>query len=82
MFEKKSDKNTPTNVTESFIKPSKLDAKVHIGHGVVIKGEITEADEVQVDGQADITLETNNLMVGGTGNVKGNITSNNFLCLI
>ena len=77
MFEKKSGKNSLTNVAESFIKPSKLDAKVHIGHGVVIKGEITDADEVQVDGQADITLETNNLMVGGTGNVKGNITSNN-----
>ena len=41
------------------------------------KGEITDADEVQIDGQADITVETTNLLVGGTGDLKGTITSDN-----
>ena len=36
-----------------------------------------DADEVQIDGQADVTVNTTNLLVGGTGDLKGNITSNN-----
>ena len=45
--------------------------------GVKINGEIIDADEVQIDGQADITVNTTNLLVGGTGDLKGNITSDN-----
>ena len=48
-----------------------------IGNGVKIKGEILDADEVQIDGQADVTVNTTNLLVGGTGDLKGNITSDN-----
>ena len=40
-------------------------------------GEITEADDVQIDGNADVTMNTLNLVVGSTGDVKGTITSNN-----
>ncbi len=46
-------------------------AKVSIGTGVKIKGEITSASDVQIDGDADINMETDNLMVGQTGNLKG-----------
>ena len=34
-----------------------------IGHGVVINGEIKQADEVQIDGDADVTMKTDNLVV-------------------
>ena len=68
MFEKKS-----TN-DESYKKGS---AKVIIGNGVKMIGEITEADNVQIDGNAEVTMNTDNLVVGTTGNVKGAITSNN-----
>ena len=68
MFEKKS-----TN-DESYKKGS---AKVIIGNGVKFIGEITEADNVQIDGNAEVTMNTDTLVVGSTGNVKGTIISNN-----
>lgn len=77
MFEKKN-KNTSENLSTTLnsVKP-KESAKVVIGEGVKIKGEITNANEVQIDGQADVTMTTENLVVGGTGELKGTITSNN-----
>ena len=77
MFEKKKPMAEENTSISNPFKSTRGTARVHIGEGVKIKGEITDADEVQVDGQADITLMTNNLMVGSTGNLKGNITSNN-----
>jgi len=68
MFEKKSTNDEP------YKKDS---AKVIIGNGVKMKGEITDADNVQIDGNADVTMNTDNLVVGSTGNLKGTITSNN-----
>ena len=80
MFEKKSSTTDQTNTTgDSFsaLRPAKGSAKVVIGNGVKIKGEITDADEVQIDGSADVTMNTDNLMIGGTGDLKGTITSHN-----
>ena len=79
MFEKKStnDELNKTDDTLSVFRPSKGSAKVVIGNGVKIKGEITDADEVQIDGQADVTMITDNLVVGGSGNLQGTITSHN-----
>ena len=80
MFEKKSSTKDQINTTEdSFdvLRPAKGSAKVVIGNGVKIKGEITDADEVQIDGSADVTMNTDNLMIGGTGDLKGTITSHN-----
>ena len=79
MFEKQStnDELNKTNDSLSVFRPSKGSAKVVIGNGVKIKGEITDADEVQIDGQADVTMITDNLVVGGSGNLKGTITSHN-----
>ena len=80
MFEKKSSTTDQTNTTENsfdVLRPAKGSAKVIIGNGVKIKGEITDADEVQIDGSADVTMNTDNLMIGGTGDLKGTITSHN-----
>mgnify|MGYP001499900259 CR=1 FL=1 len=79
MFEKKStnDESNKTDDSLSVFRPSKGSAKVVIGNGVKLKGEITDADEVQIDGQADVTMITDNLVVGGSGNLKGTITSHN-----
>ena len=79
MFEKKSsnDQSGTTDDTLSVFRPSKGSAKVIIGSGVKLKGEITDADEVQIDGNADVTMNTDNLVIGGSGNLKGTITSHN-----
>ena len=80
MFVKKSSIKDQTNTAEdSFdvLRPAKGSAKVVIGNGVKIKGEITDADEIQIDGSADVTMNTDNLIVGGSGDLKGTITSHN-----
>jgi len=74
MFEKKENN---TNSSNDVFRPSKGSAKVIIGNGVTINGEIKEADEVQIDGEADVTMKTDNLVVGATGNCKGDIETHN-----
>ena len=79
MFEKKTQNNPPKTTADSLnvLRPSKVSDKVVIGNGVKMIGEITDADNVQIDGNADLTMNTDNLVVGSTGNLKGTITSNN-----
>ena len=74
MFDKKDDN---TNSTPDVFRPAKGSAKVVIGQGVVINGEIKKADEVQIDGEADVTMKTDNLVVGATGDYKGAIETHN-----
>ena len=74
MFDKKDDN---TNSTTDVFRPAKGSAKVVIGHGVTINGEIKKADEVQIDGEADVTMKTDNLVVGATGDCKGDIETHN-----
>ena len=74
MFDKKDDN---TNSTTDVFRPAKGSAKVVIGHGVIINGEIKKADEVQIDGEADVTMKTDNLVVGATGDCKGSIETHN-----
>ena len=76
MFEKKST-NDESDDSLNASRPSKGSAKVIIGNGVKMIGEITDADNIQIDGNADVTINTDNLVVGSTGNLKGTITSNN-----
>ena len=65
MFDKKKDqKNDMLNEKNDVFRPSKGSSKVIIGEGVTIKGEITNAEEVQIDGMADIVLKTENINVG------------------
>ena len=74
MFDKKNDN---TNSSPDVFSPAKGSAKVVIGQGVVINGEIKKADEVQIDGEADVTMKTDNLVVGATGDCKGAIETHN-----
>tara|TARA_B100000676_G_C17549688_1_gene566760 strand:- start:7 stop:471 length:465 start_codon:yes stop_codon:yes gene_type:complete len=75
MFDKKNNDNNNSSV--DVFRPAKGSAKVVIGQGVSISGEIKKADEVQIDGDADITMKTDNLVVGATGQCKGNIETHN-----
>ena len=74
MFDKKDDNS---NSTTDVFRPAKGSAKVVIGHGVTINGEIKKADEVQIDGEADVTMKTDNLVIGATGECKGTIETHN-----
>ena len=74
MFDKKEDN---TSSTTDVFRPAKGSAKVIIGQGVVINGEIKKADEVQIDGEADVSMKTDNLVVGATGDCKGTIETHN-----
>ena len=74
MFDKKDDNS---NSTTDVFRPAKGSAKVVIGHGVTINGEIKKADEVQIDGEADVTMKTDNLVIGATGECKGSIETHN-----
>ena len=74
MFDKKEDN---TSSTTDVFRPAKGSAKVVIGHGVTINGEIKKADEVQIDGEADVVMKTDNVVIGATGNCKGNIETHN-----
>ena len=74
MFEKKL---SDTNDKPDVFRPPKGSSKVIIGNGVKLKGEITDADEVQIDGSADVTVSADNLIVGSTGNLKVTIQADN-----
>ena len=78
MFDKKKDNtlNEDKNVSDVF-RPAKGNAKVIIGNGVSITGEIKKADEVQIDGEADVTMKTDNVVIGNTGICKGNVETHN-----
>ena len=78
MFDKKKDNTSNEDkIVSDVFKPAKGDAKVVIGNGVSITGEIKKADEVQIDGEADITMKTDNVVIGNTGICKGNIETHN-----
>ena len=77
MFEKKSSDLKNSDDKLGVFRPAKGSSKVIIGNGVTLKGEITDADEVQIDGNADVTVSTDNLIVGSTGNLKGTIQADN-----
>ena len=78
MFDKKKD-NGSTEGSDSLdvFRPAKGNAKVVIGNGVSLSGEIKKADEVQIDGEADVTMKTDNIVIGNTGKCKGNVETHN-----
>ena len=78
MFDKKKDNSLDDSKTMTDVfRPAKGSAKVVIGNGVSITGEIKKADEVQIDGEADVTMKTDNVVIGNTGICKGNIETHN-----
>ena len=77
MFEKNKKNQDSDDGSMGVFRPAKGSAKVIIGNGVTLKGDITQADEVQIDGNADVTMKTDNLIVGATGRTKGTIEAHN-----
>ena len=78
MFDKKKVLDSETiNDKNNVFRPAKGSSKVVIGEGVNIKGEITNAEEVQIDGMADIVLKTANINVGPNGILNGSIEATN-----
>ena len=78
MFDKKKDNTSSEEKIESDVfRPAKGSAKVIIGNGVSITGEIKKADEVQIDGEADVTMKTDNIVIGNTGKCKGTVETHN-----
>tara|TARA_B110000238_G_scaffold68111_1_gene74670 strand:- start:163 stop:621 length:459 start_codon:yes stop_codon:yes gene_type:complete len=74
MFSKDQSSNENSKIYD-VLEKTKGSANVVIGNGVIIKGEILEADTVQIDGTADVTMTTENLMIGVNGHLKGDLTS-------
>tara|TARA_Y100000590_G_scaffold283755_1_gene319233 strand:+ start:2901 stop:3335 length:435 start_codon:yes stop_codon:yes gene_type:complete len=77
MFEKDKKDSNSSGLIKDPLSPAPGSAKVIIGAGVEMKGEITSASEVQVDGRADINMDTENLMIGQMGHLKGEIKTKN-----
>ena len=78
MFDKKKDNTLIEEKSMNDVfRPAKGEAKVVIGNGVSITGEIKKADEVQIDGEADVTMKTDNVVIGLSGKCKGNIETHN-----
>ena len=73
MFSK--DQSNESSKIYDVLEKTKGSANVVIGNGVIIKGEILQADTVQIDGTADVTMTTENLMIGVNGHLKGDLTS-------
>ena len=73
MFSK--DNSNEDSKIYDVLEKTKGSANVVIGNGVIIKGEILQADTVQIDGTADVTMTTENLMIGVNGHLKGDLTS-------
>ena len=78
MFEKKDKIELDNNSAKSFaskIAP-KESANCHLGNGVKFKGEITGADEVIIEGDVNVKMDTNKLTIGSTGKLRGKINAN------
>ena len=78
MFEKKEKIELDSDLAKSLaskIAP-KESAKCHFGNGVKFKGEIADADEVAVEGDVNVKMDTNKLTIGTTGKLRGKINAN------
>ena len=77
MFEKKEKIELDGNSTKTFntkIIPKET-AKCHLGNGVKFKGEIIEANEVTIEGDVNIKMDTNKLNIGNSGKLRGKISA-------
>ena len=78
MFEKKAKIEMEDDSTKSFFSKTtpKESARCHFGNSVRFKGEITGADEVVVEGDVNVKMNTNKLTIGSTGKLRGKINAN------
>ena len=75
MFEKKS---PSSNDKPDVFRPAKGSSKVIIGNGVKLKGDITDADEIQIDGTIRGNVTAKQIILGESGKIQGNATANFF----
>jgi len=66
------DDDLNTEIKETITK-NKVNSSLIIGEGATIKGEITEENEITVNGSVDGDIQCKNLIIGKTGSIKGNI---------
>ena len=78
MFEKKQKIEMDSDSAKSFTSKivPKESAKCYLGNGVKFKGEITDAEEVTIEGDVNIKMDTNKLTIGSTGKLRGKISAN------
>lgn len=78
MFEKKATIELDDDSTKSFSSKTtpKESAKCHLGNGIKFKGEITGADDVVIEGDVNVKMDTNKLTIGSTGKLRGKISAN------
>ena len=67
--------NDSTKPFISKINP-KESARCYIGNGVKFKGEIIDANEVTIEGDVNVKMDTNKLTIGSTGKLRGKINAN------
>ena len=48
----------------------------YLANGVKFKGEITDATDITIEGNANAKINTNKLIVGSTGRLRGKISAN------
>ena len=48
----------------------------YLANGVKFKGEIKDATEITIEGNANAKINTNKLIVGNTGKLRGKISAN------
>ena len=48
----------------------------YLANGVKFKGEISDATEITIEGNANAKINTNKLIVGNTGKLRGKISAN------
>ena len=48
----------------------------YLANGVKFKGEISDATEITIEGNANAKINTNKLIVGNTGRLRGKISAN------
>ena len=49
---------------------------VYFANGVKFKGEISDATEITIEGNVNAKINTNKLIVGNTGKLRGKISAN------
>ena len=78
MSEKKIKIDLDNDSAKPFISKitPKESAKCYIGNDVKFKGEIIGADEVTIEGDVNVKMDANKLIIESAGKLKGRISAN------
>ena len=77
MSEKKIKIDLDNDSTKPFISKitPKESARCYIGNGVKFKGEIIDANEVTIEGDVNVKMDANKLIIESAGKLKGRISA-------